>query len=345
MTSRRAVEMTQQVDVGDQHAAIELVQFTRMSTRSRLVNLVLWVTVYPFLILWSRVPFLPWPYRLVELVAVALPAVRGMERRAIRLDACSAEWMSRREEPASVGAILYLHGGAFLVGGIRTHRRLLSRVVKNTGISSLAVDYRMLPKHPIGDALEDCLDGYRWLLGQGHRPEDIAVAGDSAGGYFAMMVALMAHEQGLGAPGAVVCQSPLIDLDPAGKLARHDDSADRLFPAAALTTMASLIDKAESKQVRAGITTRLRAPIDFEFGDMPPVLIQVGAEEILRPDAELLARSLSRAGIASRLELWEGQCHVFQAGADFTPEGRKALARSSAFIADHIGARRTGSDL
>src|SRR5690606_30714305 len=101
---------------------------------------------------WARHPGWPWPYGALELLANVLPVVRGVERTRVRLEHCRAERLrpvGYRRGDSSPQAILYLHGGAFVVGGLATHRRLVSRIVKATGVPSLAVDYRQLPKSSV----------------------------------------------------------------------------------------------------------------------------------------------------------------------------------------------------
>lgn len=287
----------------------------------------------PVIAMWSRSWRMPWPYFVVDLAAVFLPAVRGTSRVRVHLRHCEAEY-SRPTGTTSPewGAILYLHGGAWLVGGLRSHRRLVSRLARATGLPVLAVNYRKLPHASISDALEDCLDGYRRLEVSGVATDRIAIVGDSAGGYFALQVALQAVERGHGAPGAVACISPLVDPEPTSKLA-GPAVADPLFPRSALTAMWEMALAAE-EDPRSAIPL-LRRPALATAADlsvMPPTLIQVGGGEILRPDSEDFAARLAAAGGEVALEIYPGQIHVFQAAADLVPEARRAVDS----IAQHI---------
>ncbi|GAB17249.1 putative carboxylesterase [Gordonia effusa NBRC 100432] len=291
--------------------------------------------VKPVIALWARHPDFPWPYGLFDLLAGVLPAVSGIDRTRVRLPNCTAE----RQRPADYRpgdeeprAILYLHGGAFLVGGIRSHRRLVSRLVRTTGIPSLAVNYRKLPKHPISTALEDAMDGLRYLIDSGVAPHNIAVVGDSAGAYLAVSLALEARRGQIGQLGAVGCISPILDLDPTTKLAQPDPDRDPLFPPSALITMWELAQAAE--QHKDGIDSLRTAALATasDLAAMPPLLIQIGSGEILRPDSDRLVALSSEGGGQARIEIYNGQIHVFSAGADVIPEGRIALDRLSSHI-------------
>lgn len=298
------------------------------------------VTARPVISLWARFPHAPWPYGLLDLAATLLPAVRGVERTRVRLANCEAEYTRPvRREVAGPAAILYLHGGAWVVGGIRTHRRLVSRLVRDTGVPALAVNYRKLPKVSLTKSLEDCIDGYRRLLDSGIPADRIAVVGDSAGGYFSLQVALQAHLRGLGSPGAVACISPLVDPDPASKVGGPNWDNDPLFPPKALAVTWDEILAAETDAEEA--TGLLRYPVTAPasvLAAMPPTLIQVGGGEILRPDAEEMVARINAAGGQARLQVFPGQIHVFQVAADILPEARVAVAALAEHIRTYVGA-------
>ena len=132
------------------------------------------------------------------------------------------------------GAILYFHGGAFLTCGLNTHRNLVSRISYAAGQPVLNVGYRQMPLEPITESVADGVVAFRWLLDQGYRPENITIAGDSAGGYLAFSVARAVIDAGWGRPAGVVAISPLLDVDSTGK--RNHRNADRCetFPLNAL---------------------------------------------------------------------------------------------------------------
>jgi len=108
------------------------------------------------------------------------PPPKGCERQPVEVNGLSAEWFVPAAPAA--GAILYLHGGAYVVGSVATHREYLVRLAKSTRTKILAINYRLAPEHPYPAALEDAVSAYRWLLTQGAPPADLVLAGDSAGG-------------------------------------------------------------------------------------------------------------------------------------------------------------------
>ncbi len=303
---------------------------SRVSVVGLFVVLVLRVFVKPVNWLWAAMPSLPWPYGLFDWVAAVLRPVRGTKRTPVRLPAARAEWMTPPGGPDSPAtattAILYLHGGGFILGGLRSHRRLVSRIVTATGLPSLAVDYRMLPRHTVTDAVEDCLDGLRHLVGAGVPIGRIAVVGDSAGGYLAAQVALVAARRGPGRVGAVSLLSPLLDLDPRSKLAAAQGGpADPVFSKSVFVTLWRIINRVESGPSALAELRSVITAADDELAGLPPVLVQVGSGELLRPDSDRFVQRIREAGGDATLEVFADQCHVFQAGADLIPEARDAI--------------------
>ncbi|KAA0022402.1 alpha/beta hydrolase [Antrihabitans cavernicola] len=293
------------------------------------------VTVRPVLQTWGALPNLPWPYGLIDTIATPLRAIGGSTVRPRKLTNCDAEWV-RGPGADSDRVLLYLHGGAFICCGLHTHRRLVSRISAVCKAPALSVDYRMLPENPITESIEDCLDGYQLLLDLGYRNDQIVIVGDSAGGYMALMTAIVANERGIGYPAAVVCQSPFVDTDPERKLERLGNVRDPLFPANGLMSLAELMTKVEGERGHLDEYGRVRRPLDADLSGMPPVLIQAGADELLVVDAELIATEIADQGAECTLQLFEGQFHVFQAAADLIPEGQQAIDMIGEFVREHV---------
>lgn len=262
-------------------------------------------------------PHLRWPYGAIERLAGLAP--RQGRRSTVRLRRCTAE-LVRGRGVSGGRAILYLHGGGFLACGPNTHGALITRLSSVSNAPVLAVNYRMIP-HSLGAAIEDCLDGYEWLR-RHYSPEQIVVAGDSAGGYLAMCVAT--HLAGLECPAALVLISPLLQLDPAGKRAHRNRHSDAMFCPEAFDALASLVRRANG-----GL---LYEPLDDLSPGLPPTLIHVSGEELLLHDAELACRRLRGLGVPVELVVWPGQVHVFQIAAPFVPEAGRSLKQIGARI-------------
>jgi acetyl esterase/lipase len=313
--------------------AAEPQYFRGCSLQSKALGLTLRHTVRPLLGLWAHLPFDVFPPNLVEHAARLLPVHEGTTWRTIDLPASTSEWLQAKEVgDISAGhdkAILYFHGGAFLTCGLNTHRRLVSRISAAAEQPVLNVGYRQMPYEPIDESVSDGVDGFRWLLEQGYRPQDVTIAGDSAGGYLAFSVARAVIDRGYGRPAGVVALSPLLDFDPAGKKAHRNAHRCQTFP---LHAVAKLTDVSLRLDTRRGITIRRTDPVNMPLADMPPAMIHVGSREVLMADAELMANRLVSAGVPCDLQVWEKQVHVFQAAASWVPEARRAIDEIGTFV-------------
>ena len=136
----------------------------------------------------------------------------GVRFAKTSLDGVPTERVQSRNAGAPADAILFLHGGAFLIGSPVSHRSITGRLAKLTGATVFVPDYRLAPEHPFPAALDDAFAGYRALLASGYPPERIMVAGDSAGGGLALSLCLHLREQRLAQPAGVALISPWTDL-------------------------------------------------------------------------------------------------------------------------------------
>src|SRR5260370_25522430 len=122
-----------------------------------------------------------------------------------------AEWISAPKAAAD-RAVLYVHGGGYVIGSINTHRDLMGRIARASGARVLGINYRLAPEHPFPAAADDQVAAYRWMLAQGLKPNRIAVAGDSAGGGLTVATLVAIRDAQLPIPGAGVCASPRVRL-------------------------------------------------------------------------------------------------------------------------------------
>ena len=179
--------------------------FRGASVQSRLLGFGLRHSVRPLLGLWAHLPFDLFPPNVIDHIARLLPVHAGTTWRTIDLSDCKSEWLQAKGVDdlthGNAGAILYFHGGAFLTCGLNTHRRLVSRISYAAEQPVLNVGYRQMPYEPITESVGDGVDGFRWLLEQGYKAENITIAGDSAGGYLAFSVARAVMDKGWGRPG------------------------------------------------------------------------------------------------------------------------------------------------
>ncbi|RJQ81980.1 alpha/beta hydrolase [Pseudonocardiaceae bacterium YIM PH 21723] len=139
--------------------------------------------------------------RSLGLLPVGKRPVPGVSVEPLTVHGCRAEWL--RPETESGGVLLYLHGGGFFFGGPHTHRRLVSRLARSSGLAALSLEYRQLPLSGLGDSIADCVAAYRLLLDQGFAADRIVIGGDSAGGHLALATSLAAVQSGLPKPAGV----------------------------------------------------------------------------------------------------------------------------------------------
>src|SRR5262249_18507167 len=130
-------------------------------------------------------------------------------------DSIKGEWV--RPGGGSPATIYYLHGGGYVAGSPATHRPFTAALSRETGVRVFSLNYRPAPEHRFPSALEDAVSGYRWLLRQGAKPEDIVIGGDSAGGGLTVATLVSLRNEGLELPRACFCLSPWTDLEGTGQ--------------------------------------------------------------------------------------------------------------------------------
>jgi len=222
--------------------------------------------------------------------------------------------------------VLYLHGGAYVYGSPSHYRDFIWRIADASAARVLCIDYRLAPEHPFPAAVDDAVSAYRWLLAVGADPRRTAVMGDSAGGGLAFGMLLKLRDLGVPLPAAAVALSPWTDLALTGESLRHSGATDPVLS----TEQARVF--AESYLAGADPKTPYASPLYGDPAGLPPALIQVGGDEILRDDAERMAARLRDAGCEVALEVWPRMPHVWQLFARILPEGRRAIERIGAFL-------------
>ncbi len=221
---------------------------------------------------------------------------------------------------------MYFHGGAYVTGGLNSHRRLAARLGRLAGMPILNVAYRQLPAARFDTSLDDAVTAYRRLLDDGFEPSRIVLAGDSAGGGLAVATGLAIRDRGLAMPAAIAAIAPFADLD-STRRAEHPN--DAVYPILSSFILSVPVDEGMR---RDGVLDPTWSAVNHDFTGLPPVFIQVGSTEVLRGDAELLAARCAQGGVPYRLQVWDRAVHVFVAAADILPEAREALSEVAALI-------------
>lgn len=257
-----------------------------------------------------------------ELAVAPAPDVQCAPVNAGGVD---AEWITA-PGAAQDRFVLYLHGGGYVIGSIKTHRDLMARVSRAAKARVLGLNYRLAPEHPFPAAVDDAVSGYRWLLAQGAKPSRIAIAGDSAGGGLAAATLVAIRDAKLPAPAAAALLSPWVDLEGIGESMTTRVNVDPVVRKEGLLGMAQAY--LQGQNARAP----LAAPLYADLRGLPPLLIQVGDAETLLDDSKRLDARAKAAGVSTKLEVWPEMIHVWQLFASFLPEGQQAIDVIGKFV-------------
>lgn len=228
---------------------------------------------------------------------------------------------------ATTGALLYLHGGGYVIGSASTHRGLTGHLARASGCEVFTPDYRLAPEHPFPAALEDAEAAWMALIERGYRPEQMAVAGDSAGGGLSLALALRLRDKGLPLPSSITVFSPWTDLT---QSQLYSPECEPVLQAAWIEKCAALYAGVEARD------NPLVSPVFGDFRGFPPLLIQVGSDEILLNDSERLARAARRDGVSASLEIYNGLWHVFQVHSGQLDRATEAVSVAGDHIRSHL---------
>jgi acetyl esterase/lipase len=237
-------------------------------------------------------------------------------------------WWCRPPEATPGAAILYFHGGAYVVGSAQAYRNFVGQIALRAKVDAFIPDYDLAPEQPFPAAVNDGEAAYRGLVAAGI--SRIAIVGDSAGGGLALVIATRmsaAARDGLvPRPAAAVVMSPWTDLaltgDSMTTRAEHDPLLTR--------------DTLEQARIAyLGATDPKNPEASPLYGDLtglPPVMLHVGEDEILLADARRMADSIVTAGSAAELHVWQGMVHVFPANLALLKAAAEALDIVATFV-------------
>ena len=260
-----------------------------------------------------------------EMRAGTLPAASGVTVRKESIDGIDCDLhVPNGCEDAPL--IYYLHGGAYMMGSPGTHRRLVSYIARASGMRAVLPDYRLAPENRFPAALEDSLRVWRALLKGGARPEDMAIAGDSAGGNLATATLLSLRDAGEQLPAACFLLSPWLDLAGDGESHHTRSKYDPWFKPEYLPEIVHRFCGDDE------IRSPLVSPVFAEASGFPPTLIQVGDHEILLSDSTRMADNIKAAGGRVDLHIWPDMWHVFQFFIGQMPESKKAIDDIARFL-------------
>jgi len=252
----------------------------------------------------------------VEVSEVDVPGVRG-------------EWVDAPGVEAD-RALVYLHGGGYVIGGPATHRLLAARLSAAVAARVLLLDYRLAPEHPFPAALDDTVEAYRWLVDHGYAPGRLGVSGDSAGGGLAVAAMVALRDRGVSLPAAVACWSPWVDLSCSLPSIETRAARDLVLSERWLSAMAAhYLDGVDP-------TTALASPLHADLAGLPPLLVVVGTEEILHDEAAALATKAAAAGVVTEFEVFADCFHLWMQLAALAPESEAGVERVATFLRSRL---------
>ena len=266
--------------------------------------------------------------------------VTSMQHKYLR-----GEWVSRGDFTQKKITVLYIHGGAFIVGSPLQYRPITLQIAKIMKTSRLLVlKYRKAPEHPFPSGLDDCISAYTYLIRDLMvKPDSIVLMGDSAGGNLAFAVALYCSMTQLPQAGALVGLSPWLNPCTAtSTLAKHaSENNDKMQPVHMRDTILRMylndtrIGTSKFSNTEAHPLVCPMLATDEQLQQLPPLLIQVGAADALMTDCKAFVErvaSIQGRTSANKLHIWEGLPHVFQMFSVLVPEAEKSLQYVSEFI-------------
>lgn len=228
--------------------------------------------------------------------------------------------------------VICCHGGGFVVGSSKSHRKMYGHLAKAMGCPTFTMDYTRAPENPHPGIVDEAVAVYGRLLEQGYKPGHIATTGDSAGGNLCTTMILYARHKGLPLPAACAPISPWYDMEGKGESMKTNADKDLLVAPGVLEGMsAAFLGEKGSR------TDPFANPLHADLKGFPPTLVQAGAYESLLSDSERFVDRAKAAGVEVELQVFPEMQHVFQFMAGNAPEADDAIAKIAAFLRPRLG--------
>lgn len=253
------------------------------------------------------------------------PLAEDVVVEAVSANGVTAEWVTAPGASAE-RAVLFFHGGGFVIGSLKSHRELCGRISRASGARVLVLHYRRAPEHPYPAALDDSITAYRWLLDQGIAARHLVLAGDSAGGGLTISTLVSLRDQGVALPAAGIGLSAWVDLECSGMEPEREDP---------LITRHGLREMGRNYLGDTDPRTPMASPLYADLHGLPPLYLQVGSAEVLLDDSRRLAERAKKDGVDVTVDVWDELFHVFQL-YPVLPETDEAVDKIGAFVRAHM---------
>lgn len=267
-----------------------------------------------------------------ETLMASTPDPTRVQIRRVDANGVDADllWPARLHHPIGRRVILYLHGGGFYSGSLRTHRNIAASLAKATSADVLVIDYRLAPDYGSPAQTDDAIAAYRWLLTSGYKAGNIVIAGESVGATLAIEVVLNQLRLRGALPAAVIAMSPVVDFAATAPSLLTNAANDPFMGKAEMAVIRNAFARDRS------VVDPDISPLYANFAGFPPLLIQVGSRETLLDDSTRLADKVQQAGGDVTLEIWPGMIHQWQIFPFWLDDARKSNGRMAEFAASHF---------
>lgn len=253
-----------------------------------------------------------------------VPLPKGVNSRSFNIRDIPALWIDVNAKNQRV--IFFLHGGAYNIGSIESHKEFAARLGLAADANVLLIDYRLAPEHPFPAGLNDALAAYQWLRIQGYGGDNIAIAGDSAGGGLALSTAMKLRDESSELPACLCLMSPWTDLTMSGASIKSNATTEIMLNALWMRQLAHNYAGPD------GLANPLASPHYGNYKGLPPIMTHVAEAELLLSDARRMTQKAKQAGVDAHLEEFRNVWHIWHTHAGVMPESKQAMKKMGDFI-------------
>jgi len=253
----------------------------------------------------------------------------GIQVKQENINCINSEWLIP-DGADSKKVILYVHGGGYVSGSCNDHRGFVSKFAKNCGVITLQFEYRLVPEHPFPAGLNDSVAVYKWLLDEDFKPDNIVIAGESAGGGLALALLLALKKQNISMPAATVAISPWTDLT-----CSSDSYKTKNKLSVAPINSWVVFSKYYTGDNPPNLP--LISPLFGELQGLPPIFINSAEDDELFEDGERFFIKAKKAGVDITFRAGKGMVHCYPMLAPFFKEATEAMQEICTFINKQIG--------
>lgn len=252
----------------------------------------------------------------------------GITVKEQSIEGIKSEWLI----PAGANSeklIMYVHGGGYVSGSCSDHRGFVSKFARFTSVTNIVFEYRLAPEHPFPAALDDSVKVYKWLLAEGYKPENIIIAGESAGGGLCLATLLALKESKIPMPAAAVAISPWTDLTCTSDSYK---TKNRFSPA----PLKSWFVFSQHYCGKMPATNPFISPLFGDLKGLPPLFINSGVNDELFDEGEKFATKAKEVGVDVTFRTGIEMVHCYPLLAPMFPEATEAMNEIVTFVGKHL---------